>query len=228
MSGRILVIDPVITNQTVLKTRLMSEYFDVQICRDAGAGWASILRDPPDAVLVNCALPDGTGYTFCSRVKSHAETGHIPVVLIASNPSEVSWSKAYSSFADDIHQLPVDFPLLVPRLQSLLRAKATLDELRLRNQTSEDLGLAEPKTFLGAVALRQISVAIVGGTAGDRAGMADVLHSILGARLADLGCDWAGALDCQQETVVVLGHGQTGPEALRLIARLRSNSPRSA
>jgi two-component system cell cycle response regulator len=207
----------------VLKTRLMSEYYDVDICGDASSGWASILREPPDAILVNCRLPDANGYGFCAKVKSHPETGHIPVVLIATDRGEVSWSKAYSSFADDIHQLPLDFPLLVPRLQSLLRAKASLDELRLRHQTSEDLGLAEPKTFLGAVSLRQISVAIVGGETGSRRAMSDALRSVLGASITDLGRDWTGALDCTQETVVVLGRAQDSPEALRLIARLRSN-----
>lgn len=223
MPGRILVIDPVNTNRMVLKTRLMSEYYEVDLCADAGAGWAAILRDPPDAILVNCRLPDANGYGFCAKVKSHPETGHIPVVLIAPDSGEVSWSKAYSSFADDIHQLPQDFPLLVPRLQSLLRAKASLDELRLRHQTSEDLGLAEPKTFLGAVSLRRISVAIVGGETGRRRATADALRAILGAQVTDLGRDWTGALDCTQETVLVLGQAQDGPEALRLIARLRSN-----
>lgn len=223
MPGRILVIDPVNTNRMVLKTRLMSEYYEVDLCADAGAGWAAILREPPDAVLVNCKLPDANGYGFCAKVKSHPETGHIPVILIASDSGEVSWSKAYSSFADDIHQLPLDFPLLVPRLQSLLRAKASLDELRLRHQTSEDLGLAEPKTFLGAVSLRQVSVTIVGGDTGCRRAMANALRTVLGARITDLDHDWAGALDCTQDTVVVLGGAQDGSEALRLIARLRSN-----
>lgn len=223
MPGRILVIDTVNTNRMVLKTRLMSEYYDVDICEDAKSGWASILRDPPDTVLVNCALPDANGYGFCAKIKSHPETGHIPVVLIATDRNDISWAKAYSSFADDIHQLPLDFPLLVPRLQSLLRAKASLDELRLRNQTNEDIGLGEPKSFLGAVSLRRISVAIVGGEAAERAAMVSALRKILGAEVNDLGRDWAGALDCKQETVVVLGQGQDGPEAMRLIARLRSN-----
>lgn len=223
MPGRILVIDPVNTNRMVLKTRLMSEYYEVDLSEDARSGWAAILRDPPDAVLVNCSLPDANGYGFCAKIKSHPETGHIPVVLIASDSGEISWAKAYSSFADDIHQLPLDFPLLVPRLQSLLRAKASLDELRLRNQTSEDLGLAEPKSFLGAVSLRQISVAIVGGITESRLAMVEAMRAILGAKVADLGRDWASALDCTQETVVVLGQDQDGPEALRLIARLRSN-----
>lgn len=223
MPGRILVIDPVNTNRMVLKTRLMSEYYDVDLCADATAGWAAILRDPPDAVLVNCSLPDANGYGFCAKIKSHPETGHIPVILIASDIGEVSWSKAYSSFADDIHQLPLDFPLLVPRLQSLLRAKASLDELRLRHQTGEDLGLSEPKTFLGAVSLRQISVAIVGGDTGNRRTVADALRSVLGARVTDLGHDWTRALDCTEETIIVLGGAQDGSEALRLIARLRSN-----
>lgn len=223
MPGRILVIDPVNTNRMVLKTRLMSEYYDVDLCADAAAGWAAILRDPPDAVLANCSLPDANGYSFCAKVKSHPETGHIPVILIASNSAEVSWSKAYSSFADDIHQMPLDFPLLVPRLQSLLRAKATLDELRLRHQTGEDLGLAEPKTFLGAVSLRQISVAVVGGETNSRLATSDALRTVLGARVTDLGRNWTGALDCTNETVIVLGTSQDGPEAMRLIARLRSN-----
>lgn len=223
MPGRILVIDPVNTNRMVLKTRLLSEYYDVDLCEDAASGWASILRDPPDTVLVNCTLPDANGYGFCAKIKSHPETAHIPVVLIASASADISWAKAYSSFADDIHQLPLDFPLLVPRLQSLLRAKASLDELRLRNQTSEDIGLAEPKSFLGTVSLRRVSVAVVGSTADVRTRMISALRTILDAEVVDLGRDWAGALGCTQETVVVLGQGQDRSEALRLIARLRSN-----
>lgn len=223
MPGRILVIDPVSTNRMVLKTRLMSEYYEVDVCDDAGTGWAAILRDPPDAVLVNCRLPDANGYGFCAKIKSHPETGHIPVVLIASDSSEISWSNAYSSFADDIHQLPLDFPLLVPRLQSLLRAKASLDELRLRHQTGAELGLSEPKTFLGAVSLRQVSVAIVGGGTARRLAVAAALRKVLGARVADLGNDWTGALDCTEETVIVLGGSEDGSEALRLISRLRSS-----
>lgn len=222
MPGRIIVIDSVATNRIVLKTRLMSEYYDVGLFEDAKSGWAAILQDAPDAILVNCALSDANGYAICAKIKSHAETGHIPVILIASSDREVNWSRAYSSFADDIQRLPQDFPLLAPRLQNLLRAKASLDELRMRNKTNEDLGLAEPRSYLSAVSLRRVCVALVGGSLDRRHRIKNELEHVLEAEVTDLGEDYGAALGSGLDTLLVLDDTSDGDGALRLIARLRS------
>ncbi len=222
MPGRIIVIDSIATNRMALKTRLASEYYDVDLFEDSKSAWASILQTAPDAVLVNCKLPDANGYAVCAKIKSHPETGHIPVILIAASEAEVSWSKAYSSYADDIHRLPLDFPLLAPRLQSLIRAKASLDELRLRNKTNEDLGLAEPRSYLREVSLRRVSVALVGGSADQRHKVGDSLRQILGADVLDLGRDYSAVFDLGQETLLVFDDTADGDAALRLMARLRT------
>ena len=223
MPGRILIVDSLATNRVVLKTRLMAEYYDVQLVSDAKSAWAAIPTYVPDVILINCRLSDGDGYAFCARIKSHADFGHTPVIMVASSNQEVDWQRAYSCFADDIQELPLDFPILHPRLQSLLRSKASLDEMRLRAKTSATLGLSEPNgVFLGKPVAGATHIALIGDTLEDTNNLAFALAQDFGILTEQIAFQDAEPIETTCNTLVVMATSLE-TKALKLLAELRGS-----
>jgi two-component system cell cycle response regulator len=203
----------------------MAEYYDVSLVSDAVSAWDAIPTYVPDVILINCRLSDGDGYAFCARVKSNPDFGHTPVIMVASSNGEVDWQRAYSCFADDIQELPLDFPILHPRLQSLMRSKASLDEMRLRTKTSATLGLSEPHSpFHGKSQSERGKVALVECCIDDCDELVFVLKDEFGFIIEQHGYNAQPAIDSDCSTLVIMATS-LGNKSLKLLADLRG-SPR--
>lgn len=86
-----------------LKDILVSHAFEVCLF-DRGYDVAALMDNWPDLFLIDIRLPDINGLEICSWLKSHANSSHIPVILM----SEDSYLKllAPSCHADDFMETP--------------------------------------------------------------------------------------------------------------------------
>jgi DNA-binding response OmpR family regulator/curved DNA-binding protein CbpA len=90
------------------------------LAAEAEIGWAkrSMLIQPPDAVVIDTALPDGSGFTLAEDVRRVAETEHTPIFFVASTHRGASHAtEAKRRFA------PAEYlttPLDVSRLLALM------------------------------------------------------------------------------------------------------------
>ncbi|SFR12808.1 diguanylate cyclase [Poseidonocella sedimentorum] len=143
MGGRILVADEVATNRIVLKVKLSSAYYDVQLAETAAAARKAMRRGGLDMVIADARLGGTHGLTLCRTIKADPSTMHIPVLLLTADDDPELRLKALAAGADDILDKPPEESLLLARVRNLLRARETEQELHLRDGTHAALGFAE-------------------------------------------------------------------------------------
>jgi curved DNA-binding protein CbpA/CheY-like chemotaxis protein len=118
MSPYVLVVESDPEMQRRIGDTLSEAHY--ALAAEAEIGWAkrSMLIQPPDAVIVDTHLPDGSGFTLAEDIRRTPETEHAPIFFVASTHRGASHAaEARRRFA------PAEYlstPLDVSRLLALL------------------------------------------------------------------------------------------------------------
>jgi two-component system cell cycle response regulator len=143
MTARILVVDDIPANVKLLEARLIAEYFDVMTAADGYQALAICDRNQVDLILLDVMMPGMDGFEVCERLKSSPKTSHIPVVMVTALDQPADRVRGLKAGADDFLTKPVNDLQLIARVKSLLRLKTLSDELRIRAQTAQTMGIDE-------------------------------------------------------------------------------------
>jgi len=143
MQGKILVIDTVATNRIMLNVKLSAAFYNVVPVECEKEALVSARSERPDLILLSTDLPEGRSLDLCRFLKSEPVISAIPLVMITDKTTPAIRIRALLAGADDVLSKPLDDGLLLARIRSLLRARSTAEELRLRDGTSRALGFAE-------------------------------------------------------------------------------------
>ncbi|MFH1208820.1 MAG: response regulator [Candidatus Omnitrophota bacterium] len=81
---KILIVDDEPVVVTLLKVRVASRGFLVEIATDGLSGLDKAKMWQPDLILLDIAMPGMDGYETCRRLKAMKETAHIPVVFFTA------------------------------------------------------------------------------------------------------------------------------------------------
>ncbi|HUN49657.1 MAG TPA: PleD family two-component system response regulator [Candidatus Sulfotelmatobacter sp.] len=144
MSARILVVDDILPNVKLLEAKLSAEYFDVMVAHDGFQALDLVQKDHPDLILLDVMMPGMDGFEVCRRLKADPKVTHIPVVMVTALSESADRVHGLEAGADDFLTKPVDDIALFARVRSLVRLKMMMDELRLREQTSNNLAMVDP------------------------------------------------------------------------------------
>jgi two-component system cell cycle response regulator len=144
MTARVLVVDDIVPNVKVLEAKLTAEYFDVATASNGPDALEAAEKDPPDAVLLDVMMPGMDGFEVCRRLKANPKLAHVPVIMVTALSDPTDRVQGLAAGADDFLTKPVNDIALFARLRSLVRLKLMMDELRLRETTSNTLGMVEP------------------------------------------------------------------------------------
>jgi CheY-like chemotaxis protein len=74
MTGRILIVDTVPTNQIVLKVKMLAAQFTVDACGSRADAEVMIAARRPDLILSNLSDPTADRHGFCKELKEKPET----------------------------------------------------------------------------------------------------------------------------------------------------------
>jgi two-component system cell cycle response regulator len=140
MTARILVVDDLAPNTRLLEAKLTHEYFDVLTASDGESALKIVREQSPDIVLLDVMMPGMDGFEVCKRMKADPASSHIPVVMVTALSDVADRVRGLEAGADDFLTKPINDVALMARVKSLVRLKMMLDELRLREDTSEQLG----------------------------------------------------------------------------------------
>jgi len=141
MTARVLVVDDVIQNVKLLEAKLTSEYFDVLTAMNGQDALKIIDEEHPDIILLDVMMPGMDGFEVCRRIRANPKTTHIPVIMVTALDQPKDRVAGIEAGADDFLTKPVsDLPLFA-RVRSLARLKLLMDELRMRETTSQDFGI---------------------------------------------------------------------------------------
>jgi len=141
MSARVLVVDDVLPNVKLLAAKLTREYFDVVTANSGPEALERIKAQHPDIVLLDVMMPGMDGFEVCERIRSDPATMHIPVIMVTALSDVTDRVRGLEAGADDFLTKPVNDVALFARVRSLVRLKMMMDEWRLRESTSGQLGM---------------------------------------------------------------------------------------
>lgn len=223
MTARVLVVDDIAANTRLLEAKLNHEYYDVITASDGAAALDMVRAASPDIVLLDVMMPGLDGFEVCRRIKADPATMHVAVIMVTALSEVSDRVRGLEAGADDFLTKPIDDVALFARLKSLARLKTVWDELRLREGTSEQLGVITGGAAEGDPDDARAAVLIVE----DEPFSAERLCGIAAASGYDchLETDGAAALErlrARPFDLVVLSIDLRSREALRLCSQIRS------
>jgi two-component system KDP operon response regulator KdpE len=118
MSSRILVVDDEQQILRALRTSLRGAGYDVETAETAEGALAAAALRPPEAVILDLVLPDGTGIDVTRELRKWSA---MPVILLSAVGEERQKVAALDAGADDYVTKPVGIDELLARLRAVLR-----------------------------------------------------------------------------------------------------------
>ncbi len=115
---RVLVVDDEPQILRALRTNLRGAGYDVVTAETAEAALAEAAMRPPDAVILDLLLPDGSGTDVCRELRQWST---VPVIVLSAVGDEKEKVAALDAGADDYVTKPFGIDELLARLRAALR-----------------------------------------------------------------------------------------------------------
>jgi len=224
MPGRILVVDDVATNRMIAGAKLTASYFDVIEAECGEQAIELAVSEQPDLILLDVLMPGIDGFETCRRLKATHATQHIPVVMLTALDGQADRLRGLDAGADDFLSKPYQDMALFTRVSSLIRMKQMVDELRLRHETSRELGLEDMTSIDSGLNFADSSVLLVCDRNGLMAGTVAEIRHRLGCAIETAEGEMAArallASNCYDACVI--GPKLVDGEPMRIASLLRA------
>ena len=122
-AGRILIVDDVEENRTVLARRLTREGYEVHSVASGEEALARVAGGDFDLVLLDVLMPGMDGFAVLERIKGSEETRSIPVIMISALDDLSSVVRCIEHGAEDYLAKPFDPVLLRARIGASVEKK---------------------------------------------------------------------------------------------------------
>jgi len=224
MPGRILIVDDVATNRLMARAKLVASYFDVIEAESGEQAIELAEREQPDLILLDVLMPGIDGFETCRRLKAGRTTQHIPVVMLTALDQQADRLRGLDAGADDFLSKPYPDMALYTRVSSLIRMKQMVDELRLRHETSRELGLEGMTCADSGLNFADSSVLLVCDSRDLMAETVAEIRSRLGCAVETAEGETAARalLASNRYDACVIGPNLSDGEAMRIASLLRA------
>jgi two-component system, OmpR family, KDP operon response regulator KdpE len=119
LSGqRVLVVDDEPQILRALGTTLRGAGYEVETAGTAESALAAAAASPPEAVILDLVLPDGSGTDVCRELRTWSDA---PVIILSAVGEEREKIDALDAGADDYVTKPFGVDELLARLRAVLR-----------------------------------------------------------------------------------------------------------
>jgi two-component system KDP operon response regulator KdpE len=118
---RVLVVDDEPQIVRGLRVVLRNAGFEVDAASTKEEALDAVAHRPPDAVLLDLVLPDGSGVDVCQQVRQWSQ---VPIVVVSAVGDEREKVRALDAGADDYVTKPFGSQELAARLRAVLRRAA--------------------------------------------------------------------------------------------------------
>src|SRR5437016_4883018 len=122
----ILVVDDDPGTRFLMRTALEHFGFEVIEAADGIEGYQLYERHRPDLLLVDVMMPHMNGYELCRKLRSHAHSACVPIVVVTSVDDMTSIARAYDAGATDFVAKPVNWRALAHHVRYILRNQERL------------------------------------------------------------------------------------------------------
>ncbi len=126
----ILVVDDTPEN-LMLMSELLKDKYTVKIAKAGEKALAIAAAEPhPDLILLDIMMPGMDGYEVCQRLKGDVATRNIPVIFLTAKVELKDEERGLKLGAVDYITKPISPPIVLARVETHLKLKASADFLR--------------------------------------------------------------------------------------------------
>jgi diguanylate cyclase (GGDEF)-like protein len=141
---RLLIVDDVSDNRTILRRRFERRGFDVLEAETGFAALELIDKDSFDLVLLDIMMPGIDGIETLKRIRGQKSASALPVIMVTGKTASENIVDALQLGANDYVTKPVDFAVALARVETQISRKRAEqqaafanDELRKANEDLE-------------------------------------------------------------------------------------------
>ncbi len=127
---KILIIEDDIDLREGLHFSFASDGYDVYDAGSKRDGMREIKKGIYDFVLLDCNLPDGTGFDLCREVRDFSR---IPIIMLTARDTEMDEIKALELGVNDYLSKPFSLGVLKARMKRIMSAKTEKTNLSSGN-----------------------------------------------------------------------------------------------
>lgn len=121
MHAPILCVDDDVNALDSLTEMLEGAGFPVIVAQTGYDALVLAFSRKPSLLLLDLVLPDLPGEEVCRRLRAHAHTADIPVIMLTVKDSETDKVIGFETGADDYVTKPFSEQILLARIRALLR-----------------------------------------------------------------------------------------------------------
>jgi len=118
----ILIVEDNELNRDMLTRRLERKGYRVSSVGDGQQALESIATNCPDIVLMDMDLPVLDGWSTCGELRKNEATATLPVIALTAHAMSDDKQKALNAGCNDYTTKPIDFPLLLEKIETLTQA----------------------------------------------------------------------------------------------------------
>ena len=133
--SRLLIAEDNDEVRTYMKNGL-SKMFDILLAKNGEEALQMLKEQEPDLVVTDIMMPVMDGKKLCMHIKQNISTSHIPVIMLSAKTDSKDELDALKAGADDFMTKPFSMPVLVAKIQNMLR---TLHHIHDKATNSMDI-----------------------------------------------------------------------------------------
>ena len=126
----ILIADDDVTIRLLARAALEKAGFIVEEAGDGRQAIAAFVRSPPDLILLDVIMPVADGFTVCREVRAHREGKYTPILMMTGLDDLDSIRQAYDAGATEFASKPINWHLLVHRVNYMIRSSQAVYDLQ--------------------------------------------------------------------------------------------------
>jgi diguanylate cyclase (GGDEF)-like protein len=140
---RLLIVDDISDNRSILKRRFERRGFDVAEAESGLIAIDMIEKSPFDLVLLDVMMPGIDGMETLKRIRSQKSASALPVIMVTAKSESDNIVDALEQGANDYVTKPVDFAVALARVNTQLSRRRAEQQVALANEglrmANEDL-----------------------------------------------------------------------------------------
>ena len=121
---RILVVEDEPEIRELLKNYLTHEGYEVSLAEDGVEAISMFTANEYDLVILDIMIPRIDGFGVCEVIKDQSD---VPVMFLSALSDDRSQIKGYDLMADDYVTKPFSMPVLIRKINALLRRRDSSD-----------------------------------------------------------------------------------------------------
>jgi len=132
--GKLLVVDDNEMNRDMLSRRLTRKGHTVEQAEDGKAALERIKKQSFDVILLDIMMPGIDGLEVLKTIRESRSVTELPIIMVTARDDTTDIVQALKLGASDYITKPLDFPVVLARVQTQLYLKRARDALETANR----------------------------------------------------------------------------------------------